>query len=70
VPSAATGPSAADGRGIAVADVADHDANIEQLADSLFTDHVFAFELTSVLLVVAVAGTVLMTRKMRKGTDG
>ena len=30
-----------------------------QLARDLFTDHVLAFELTSVLLVIAVVGTVL-----------
>ena len=30
----------------------------KQLADNLFSDNVFAFELTSVLLIVAVAGTV------------
>ncbi|MDQ3738146.1 MAG: NADH-quinone oxidoreductase subunit J [Actinomycetota bacterium] len=41
-----------------------HDANIRQLSDNLFSQYVFAFELTSVLLVVAVAGTVLMTRKL------
>jgi NADH:ubiquinone oxidoreductase subunit 6 (subunit J) len=29
----------------------------------VFSDHVFAFELTSVLLVVAVVGTVVMTRR-------
>jgi len=46
-----------------------HDANIRQLADSLFSDYVFAFELTSVLLIVAVAGTVLMTRKLREPDD-
>ena len=40
-----------------------HDANIRQLAENLYHDHVFAFELTSVLLIVAVVGTVLMTRK-------
>jgi NADH-quinone oxidoreductase subunit J len=39
------------------------DSNIRLLARNLFQDHVFAFELTSVLLIVAVAGTVLMTRK-------
>ncbi len=39
------------------------DANIQQLAANLYGDHVFAFQLTSVLLVVAVAGTVLLTRK-------
>ncbi|NND76052.1 MAG: NADH-quinone oxidoreductase subunit J [Ilumatobacter sp.] len=40
-----------------------HDSNIRQLATNLYGDHVFAFELTSVLLVVAVAGTVVLTRK-------
>jgi NADH-quinone oxidoreductase subunit J len=42
------------------------DRNIEQLADNLFADHVFAFEFTSILLIVAVAGTVLLTRKSKK----
>jgi len=52
------------GSGIAVgADTGDSDANIRQLASNLYGDHVFAFQLTSVLLVVAVAGTVLLTRK-------
>ena len=41
------------------------DSNIRLLARNLFQDHVFAFELTSVLLIVAVAGTVVMTRKPR-----
>jgi len=40
-----------------------NDANIQQLAANLYGDHVFAFQLTSVLLIVAVAGTVLLTRK-------
>jgi NADH-quinone oxidoreductase subunit J len=46
--------------------VADHDANIRQLAGNLFGDNVFAFELTSVLLIVAVAGTVVLTRRLRR----
>jgi NADH-quinone oxidoreductase subunit J len=45
------------------------DSNIQQLASNLFGDHVFAFELTSVLLIVAVAGTVLLTRKSKKTGD-
>ena len=45
---------------------ASHDANIQQLARNLFGDQVFAFELTSVLLLVAVAGTVMMTRRLRE----
>ena len=47
----------------------DNDANINQLATNLFGDHVFAFQLTSVLLIVAVVGTVLMTRKWPKGAE-
>jgi len=54
--------------------VVDHDANIRQLGVDLFGNQVFAFELTSVLLIVAVAGTVILTRKDRRGsplsTDG
>ena len=48
---------------------ADGDENIRQLARNLFSDHVFAFEFTSVLLIVAVAGTVMLTRKEKKGGD-
>ena len=44
-----------------------HDANIRQLARSLFSDYVFAFELTSVLLVIAVIGTVLLARRPNRG---
>jgi NADH-quinone oxidoreductase subunit J len=42
------------------------DANIKQLSHNLFGDQVFAFELTGVLLVVAVAGTVVLTRRERR----
>ena len=42
---------------------ADNDDNVRALARNLFQDHVFAFEFTSILLIVAVAGTVLLTRK-------
>ena len=47
------------------------DDNVRALARNLFGDHVFAFEFTSVLLIVAVAGTVLLTRKSKRtGTGG
>lgn len=39
------------------------DANIVQLARSVFGDYVVAFEVTSVLLVVAVVGTILLSRR-------
>jgi NADH-quinone oxidoreductase subunit J len=52
------------GTGIDTAgETANHDANIQQLAANLYGDHVFAFQLTSVLLIVAVVGTVVLTRK-------
>jgi len=58
------------GTGLDVAgENAGHDANIQQLAENLYSDHVFAFELTSVLLIVAVVGTVLLTRKWSKDSD-
>jgi NADH-quinone oxidoreductase subunit J len=42
-----------------------HDSNIKRLARDLFSDHVLAFELTSVLLVVAVVATVLLARRVQ-----
>ncbi len=50
----------------AVDAAADHDSNIRTLARDLFSDHVLAFELTSVLLVIAVVGTVLLARRAPK----
>ena len=44
----------------------DSDGNIKDLAHNLFSTHVFSFEFTSVLLVVAVAGTVVLTRRDRR----
>jgi NADH-quinone oxidoreductase subunit J len=69
VAAIATGTDAVIGRGDGIAsNIAgdNSDANIAQLANSVFSDYVLAFELTSVLLVVAVVGTVLLARK-RKG---
>ena len=54
------------GEGIASAVAGDNpDANIDQLAHIIFSDYVVAFELTSVLLLVAVVGTVLLARKRK-----
>ena len=59
---------AARGTGISNAeDTGVHDSNIRQLAHNLFGDYVVAFEITSILLVVAVVGTVLLTRRVRSG---
>lgn len=58
------------GRGLESAvTTGNHDANIQQLASNLYGDHVFAFLLTSVLLIVAVVGTVVLTRKWPRTAD-
>ena len=41
-------------------------ADVEQLGESLFTEYLFAFEITSVLLVIAVVGAVVLARKVKK----
>ena len=61
-----TDGTAAEAPGIDVATVENNDSNIQQLAQNLYNDHLLAFELTSVLLIVAVVGTVLLTRKWPK----
>ncbi|MEN9822298.1 MAG: NADH-quinone oxidoreductase subunit [Actinomycetota bacterium] len=58
--------TAQSGSGLST-DPADADGNIRLLARDVFSDKVLAFELTSVLLVIAVVGTVLLARKPRKG---
>lgn len=50
----------------ATAQVADGVADIDQLGESLFTDYLFAFEVTSVLLVIAVVGAVVLARKTKR----
>jgi NADH-quinone oxidoreductase subunit J len=42
------------------------EGNVKALALSLFSDHVFAFEATSVLLVIAVLATVMLARRPPK----
>lgn len=51
--------------GLTMPTVEDPDGNVRQIARSIFSDYVLAFELTSVLLLVAVVGTVLLARKQR-----
>lgn len=51
------------------ATVEDPDVNIRHIARSIFGDYVFAFELTSVLLLIAVIGTVLLARKARNAKE-
>ena len=43
--------------------------DVSAIARSLFSDYVYAFELTSLLLIVAVIGTVILARRS-SGADG
>jgi NADH-quinone oxidoreductase subunit J len=43
--------------------------DIEVLGEAIFTRYVFAFELTSVLLVIAVVGAVVMASRPRAGEE-
>jgi len=56
---ASTGYEATGVVGEIDADVAD----INRLGESLFTDYLFAFEITAVLLVIAVVGAILLARR-------
>ena len=38
-------------------------ADIDRLGESLFTDYIFAFEITAILLVIAVVGAILLARR-------
>ena len=53
-----------DGQGLSATTLDSPDANVRQLAGSIFGDNVFAFEITSVLLLVAVVGTVILARRL------
>ncbi len=47
----------------AITPVAADKTNVEQLAEAIFTRYLLAFEITSVLLVIAVVGAVVLARK-------
>lgn len=40
-------------------------SNVEQIGESLFTDYVYAFEVTALLLTIAVVGAVLFAKRVR-----
>jgi NADH-quinone oxidoreductase subunit J len=44
--------------------------NVEKLAESIFTRYLLAFEITSVLLVIAVVGAVVLARRPPRPRDG
>ena len=41
------------------------EGNVERIARSLFTDFIWPFEITSVLLVIAVVGAIVLVRETR-----
>jgi NADH-quinone oxidoreductase subunit J len=45
------------------------DQNVERVGQLLFTDYLFAFEVTSILLVIAVIGAVVLARRPRDKTE-
>lgn len=59
-----TGTPGATGRLDAVDPLGEPLPNVNQLAESIFTDYVFAFEVTGLLLTVAVVGAVVMARRI------
>jgi NADH-quinone oxidoreductase subunit J len=67
------GDSIATGASSSTAAISDTVPNVEQVAAVLFTDYVLAFELTGVLLTIAVIGAVVLARRsppVVDGTDG
>ncbi|MGH9234477.1 MAG: NADH-quinone oxidoreductase subunit J family protein [Acidimicrobiales bacterium] len=46
-----------------VGEIDDAVPDVERLGRSIFTDYVYAFEITSVLLVIAVVGAILLARR-------
>jgi NADH-quinone oxidoreductase subunit J len=56
-------PLATQSQAVQDAALSPHDGNIKAIARDLFSDRVFAFELTSVLLVIAAVATVMLARK-------
>jgi NADH-quinone oxidoreductase subunit J len=43
--------------------------DINQIGEALFTRYIYAFEITSVLLVIAVVGAVLLARRVRRADE-
>jgi NADH-quinone oxidoreductase subunit J len=54
------------GQSSVVARLDGQDSNVVTLGKALFTDYVFAFELTGALLVVAVIGAVVLARRPKR----
>ena len=55
------------GGALVAADPTKQEENVRLLARSIFGDNVLAFEVTSVLLVIAVVGTLILARRPPRG---
>ena len=51
------------GLGVGVAEGADAMSSVQKLGEVLFTKYMFAFEVTSILIIVAMVGAVVLARK-------
>lgn len=58
------GPEVVTGAASSTAPVASDVPDVNQLGEVLFTDYVFAFEITAVLLTIAVVGAVVLVRRV------
>ncbi len=61
------GPDVVTGAASSAAPLSSDMPNVNQLGRVLFTDYVFAFEITAVLLTIAVVGAVVLARRPRSG---
>jgi NADH-quinone oxidoreductase subunit J len=61
------GPEVVTGASGATAPLASDVPDVNQLGQALFTDYVFAFEITAVLLTIAVVGAVVLVRRSDDG---
>jgi NADH-quinone oxidoreductase subunit J len=57
------------GQGSVAGAIVNDQSNVEQLGRSVFTRYLFPFEITSVLLVIAVVGAVLLARKPKAALE-
>jgi NADH-quinone oxidoreductase subunit J len=48
---------------------ANADGNVQGIANALFTKYVFAFEVTSALLITAAVGAVVLTHRQRRSSE-
>ncbi len=51
------------GLGVGVAEAADAMSSVQKLGEVLFTKYMFAFEVTSILIIAAMVGAVVIARK-------